>query len=146
MMQSKPNPIPGVRFTLITDISHTPYSKMLPGHVAGVYSFNETYIDMRRLARFFQAQLYLDRAINLDLINNKVICANHSPVYFNYLSIDIGSTPETVNISGASQYAIIVKPISRFLTVWNTLIKIVINEPQQQYSIGIVAEAQDELN
>ncbi|XTZ13114.1 MAG: selenide, water dikinase SelD [cyanobacterium endosymbiont of Rhopalodia inflata] len=132
------NPIPGVRLTLITDTSHTPYSGMLPGHIAGFYSFDETHIDLRRLARFSQAQLYLDQAINLDLINNKVICANYPPVDFDYLSIDIGSTPETVNIPGASQYAITAKPISRFLTVWNALIEMVINEPHQQYSISIV--------
>lgn len=132
------NPIPGIRLTLITDTSHTPYSGMLPGHIAGFYSFDETHIDLRRLARFSQAQLYLDQAINLDLINNKVICANYPPVDFDYLSIDIGSTPETVNIPGASQYAITAKPISRFLTVWNALIEMVINEPHQQYSISIV--------
>ncbi|XHU96909.1 MAG: selenide, water dikinase SelD [cyanobacterium endosymbiont of Rhopalodia gibba] len=132
------NPIPGVRLTLITDTSHTPYSGMLPGHIAGFYSFDETHIDLRRLARFSQAQLYLDKAINLDLINNKVICANYPPVDFDYLSIDIGSTPETVNIPGASQYAITAKPISRFLTVWNALIEMVINDPHQQYSISIV--------
>lgn len=132
------NPISGVRLTLITDTSHTPYSGMLPGHVADFYSFDETHIDLRCLARFAKAQLYLDQAINLDLIDNKVICANHPPVDFDYLSIDIGSTPETINIPGVSQYAITAKPIPRFLTVWNTLIKMVINEPHKQYSISIV--------
>ncbi|WGT68461.1 selenide, water dikinase SelD [cyanobacterium endosymbiont of Epithemia clementina EcSB] len=132
------NPIPGVRLTLITDTSHTPYSGMLPGHVAGFYSFDETHIDLRRLARFSRAQLYLDQAINLDLINNKVICAKYPPVDFDYLSIDIGSTPETVNIPGASQYAITAKPIPKFLTVWNEIIETVIKKPHQQYSISIV--------
>ncbi|XLQ12511.1 MAG: selenide, water dikinase SelD [cyanobacterium endosymbiont of Epithemia adnata isolate EadnSB Bon19] len=132
------NPIPGVRLTLITDTSHTPYSGMLPGYLAGFYSFDDIHIDLRRLARFSQAQLYLDQAINLDLINNKVICDNYPPVDFDYLSINIGSTPETVNIPGASQYAITAKPMSRFLRVWNTLIEMVINEPHQQYSISIV--------
>ncbi|NJQ97284.1 MAG: FAD-dependent oxidoreductase, partial [Hydrococcus sp. CSU_1_8] len=52
------NLLPGVRLTLITDTSHTPYSGMLPGHVAGFYSFDETHIDLRRLARFTKAQFY----------------------------------------------------------------------------------------
>ncbi len=44
------NPIPGVRLTLITDRTYTPYSGMLPGQVAGFYGFEETHIDLRRLA------------------------------------------------------------------------------------------------
>ena len=132
------SPIPGVRITLITDTSHAPYSGMLPGHVAGFYSFDETHIDLRRLARFSKAQFYLDQAINLDLINNKVICANYPPIAFDYLSIDIGSTPKTINIPGASQYTIAAKPVPEFLKTWNTLVKKVSNEPQKQYSISIV--------
>jgi selenide,water dikinase len=73
------NPLPGLRLTLITDTSHTPYSGMLPGHVAGFYDFDECHIDLRHLAQFAQAQLYIDRAVGLDLDNNKVICANHPP-------------------------------------------------------------------
>ncbi len=132
------NPIPGVRLTLITDTSHTPYSGRLPGHVAGFYSFDETHIDLRRLARFSQTQFYLDQAINLDLINNQVICANHPPVAFDYLSIDIGSTPKTINIPGASQYAIPAKPVPQFLEAWNKLVSMVTNTPERKYSIGIV--------
>ncbi len=131
-------PIPGVRLTLISDTSHAPYSGMLPGHIAGFYSFDETHIDLRCLARFSRAQFYLDKAINLDLVNNKVICANHPPVDFDYLSIDIGSTPKTVNIPGASQHVIAVKPVQKFLIVWNKLVKMVTSEPHKQYSIGII--------
>ena len=96
-------PLPGVRLTLITDTSHTPYSGMLPGHVAGFYDYDESHIDLRRLAQFAQAQFYLDRAIGLDLENNKVICANHPDVAFDLLSIDIGSTPATISIPGAAE-------------------------------------------
>ncbi|HEY9828960.1 MAG TPA: bifunctional NADH dehydrogenase FAD-containing subunit/selenide, water dikinase SelD, partial [Stenomitos sp.] len=94
-------PLPGLRITLITDTSHTPYSGMLPGHVAGYYDFDECHIDLRHLAQFAQAQLYIDRAVGLDLQNNKVLCANHPPVAFDVLSIDIGSTPAKVDVPGA---------------------------------------------
>ncbi|MCU0536598.1 MAG: selenide, water dikinase SelD [Hydrococcus sp. Prado102] len=132
------NPLTGVRLTLITDTSHTPYSGMLPGHVAGFYSFDETHIDLRRLSRFAKAQFYLDKAIGLDLVNNKVICANHPPVAFDYLSIDIGSTPATNSIPGACEYTIPAKPVPQFLQAWNKIVESVRNNPEQKIEIGIV--------
>jgi len=32
------------------DVTHTPYSGMLPGHIAGFYDFAETHIDLPSLA------------------------------------------------------------------------------------------------
>jgi selenide,water dikinase len=131
-------PLPGVRLTLITDTSHTPYSGMLPGHVAGFYTFEETHIDLRRLAGFAKAQFYLDRAIGLDLVNNKVICANRPPVAFDYLSIDIGSTPTTNSLPGASEYTIPAKPVPQFLQAWEQIIEAVTKNPQRKISLSIV--------
>ncbi len=131
-------PLPGIRLTLITDTSHTPYSGMLPGHVAGFYDFDDCHIDLRRLAQFAQAQLYLDRAVGLDLENKKVICANHPPVAYDVLSIDIGSTPAAVDVPGAAEYAIPAKPVPQFLSKWNQLVEEFAQNPQKPIRIGIV--------
>ncbi|MBW4543665.1 MAG: selenide, water dikinase SelD [Symplocastrum torsivum CPER-KK1] len=132
------NPLPGVRLTLITEASHTPYSGMLPGHVAGFYDFDECHIDLRRLAQFAQVQLYIDRAVGLDLENKKVLCANHPPVAFDVLSINIGSTPAHIDVSGATEYAIPAKPVPQFLSQWNQLVEDVAKNPQQPICLGIV--------
>ncbi|GAB4193783.1 MAG: hypothetical protein Fur006_39100 [Coleofasciculaceae cyanobacterium] len=132
------NPLPGLRITLITDTSHTPYSGMLPGHVAGYYDFDECHIDLRRLARASSAQLYIDRAIGLDLQTNKVLCAHHPPVAFDVLSIDIGSTPAQVNVPGAAEYAIPAKPVPLFLKNWNQIVAEFAQNPQQLLHLGIV--------
>lgn len=132
------NPIPGIRLTLITDISHTPYSGMLPGHVAGFYNFEETHIDLRRLCRFAQAQFYLDKAIGLDLVNHQVICQTHPPISYDYLSIDIGSTPQTNTVPGASEYSVPAKPVPEFLKAWNQFLETVSNKPNNSYTIGII--------
>ena len=132
------NPLPGVRLTLISDTSHTPYSGMLPGYVAGFYSFDETHIDLRHLARFAQAQFYQDRAINLNLANNKVICANHPPVAFDFLSIDIGSTPATESVTGAAKYAVPAKPVPQFLEAWHQIITRASQYPEKSLRIAVV--------
>lgn len=130
--------LPGVRLTLITETSHTPYSGMLPGHIAGFYDFDESHIDLRPLAQFAQAQLYIDTVVGLDLENNKVICANRPDVAFDILSIDIGSTPATVSVPGAAEYAIPVKPVQKFLAHWERLVDCVTQKPEKPITLGIV--------
>ena len=114
-------PLAGVRLTLITESSYTPYSGMLPGHIAGLYSYDECHIDLRPLAEFARAQLYIDRAVGLDLENNQIFCANRPPVNFDVLSIDIGSTPATISVPGASEYAIPAKPVPQLLEYWQQM-------------------------
>ncbi len=117
------NPLPGVQLTLISDVEQTPYSGMLPGYVAGVYSAEECHIDLRPLATAAKARLIRDRAIGLDLVNQRVICARRPAIAFDILSIDIGSTPNTQTVPGAREYAIPVKPISQFLHHWQELLQ-----------------------
>ncbi|MBZ8180755.1 selenide, water dikinase SelD [Oscillatoria salina] len=132
------SPLPGIRLTLISDTTHTPYSGMLPGLIAGFYTFDESHIDLQRLCRFAKAQFYLDKAVGLDLAKNQVICTNHPRVYFDYLSIDIGSTPATSSVSGAAKYAIPAKPVWKFLQAWDNLLTEVANQPEKPLSLAII--------
>ena len=123
------NPISGVDLTLISNVKQTPYSGMLPGHVAGFYSYAQTHIDLSGLANFAGAKLIIDRAIDLDLLNNKVICQSGKQVEFDYLSLDIGSTPQTITVPGAKEYAIAAKPVPQFLDAWYRLKQEAISNP-----------------
>ncbi len=131
-------PLPEVRLTLITDVSDTPYSGMLPGYIAGVYTHAECHIHLPSLAQFAGAQLIVDRAVGLDLARNRVLCANRAPVAFDRLSINIGSTPTCTAVPGAAEYAVPVKPVPEFLAVWQQLLKQAIQTPQQPLCLGIV--------
>ena len=131
-------PLPSVRLTLISDVVHAPYSGMLPGHVAGFYGYDECHIDLRSLAEFAGCQILVDRAIAIDFNKNQVICQTHPPVNFDVLSVDIGSTPATLSVPGAAEYAIAAKPVPEFLANWNQLINQRQNYPEKPLRIAIV--------
>jgi selenide, water dikinase len=123
------HPLPNVNLTLITDVLDTPYSGMLPGYIGGFYTFSECHIQLHHLAEFARSRLVLDRAIGLDLSNKQVICREHAPIAFDWLSIDIGSTPAMAAIPGAVEYAIPAKPVPQFLTAWNHLVASLQSDP-----------------
>jgi selenide,water dikinase len=114
-------PMPGVRLTLICRDAHTPYSGMLPGFVAGHYSYDDAHIDLGALARFAGARFYHSTVMSLDLTNKKVLCDNRPAVQFDLLSINTGSTPTTDHVPGATGNVVPVKPINQFLDRWEAL-------------------------
>ncbi len=114
-------PVPGVRLTLICRDVHTPYSGMLPGFVAGHYSFDETHIDLGALARFANARFFHSDVSGLDLTEKRVLCDNRPSIPYDLLSINIGSAPRTADVPGATETVVPVKPINRFLERWEAL-------------------------
>ncbi|HEY9648054.1 MAG TPA: selenide, water dikinase SelD, partial [Chroococcidiopsis sp.] len=132
------NPLPGVRITLISDVDNTPYSGMLPGYIAGLYSFDDCHIDLRPLCQFAGVVMVRDRAIGLDLEQRRVLCAEHPPIAFDLLSIDTGSTPATSTVPGAADYAVPVKPISQFLQYWDRWMVAIAQQPDQPIRLAVV--------
>ncbi len=128
-------PLPGVRVTLLTDGSDTPYSGMLPGHVAGFYRREDCHINLRSLCQFAGAQLLIDRAIGLDLVNHRVLCAQRPPITFDVLSIDIGSTPQIPRLASGSGVA--AKPVPQFLRWWDELCDRLPHH-DQPFGLGII--------
>ena len=116
------HPLPGVRLTVICRDTHTPYSGMLPGYIAGHYSYDEVHIDLSRLAIFAGARFFRDEAIGLDRAARKVLCKGRPPVPYDQLSINIGSTPRVSGVAGAEEFAVAVKPINTFNARWLALL------------------------
>lgn len=131
-------PLPGVRLTLITNLVDTPYSGMLPCHISGLYSFDESHIDLRPLSRFARCQLLMDKAIAIDMEKRQVICAHHPPVAFDVLSIDTGSTPATIDVPGAREYAIPAKPVPDLLQAWGQFLEAVRQSSPGPISFAVV--------
>ena len=111
-------PMPGVRLTLIGRDIETPYSGMIPGFVAGQYSFDECHIDLTRLAAWTGARLIRAEAIGLDRANRQVLLKDRPPVSYDLLSLDVGSSPGVAAIPGAAEHATAVKPIAELGRRW----------------------------
>lgn len=131
-------PISNLRLTLVSDVVQTPYSGMLPGHIAGFYRFDECHIDLPALAKAVSATFIKDRAIALDLTQKRLHCASGKIISFDLLSLDIGASPAFAGVPGAREYAIPAKPVSQFLQDWYRLVETVQAQPQTPLSLGIV--------
>lgn len=116
-------PVPGVRLTLICREVHTPYSGMLPGLVAGHYTYDEAHIDLRKLAVFAAARFVRAEVTGLDPEARELRFADRPAIPYDLLSLNTGSTPGTHRVPGAEEFAVPVKPISRFLPRWQGLLQ-----------------------
>ncbi|NOR80607.1 MAG: selenide, water dikinase SelD [Methyloprofundus sp.] len=114
------NPIPGVRITLISPQTMTPYSGMLPGLIAGHYTFAQTHIDLVKLALWANIRFIQDSVVGIDTENNILQLKSRPAIEFDIASIDIGSTP-TQHIEGSAEFSTPIKPISEFYQRWNLI-------------------------
>ena len=129
------NRVKGTRYTLITRDVNTPYSGMLPGHVAGYYTFDECHIDLYQLCTFAGVRMIHDEVCNIDIKNKKLFCTTGRPaIHYDILSLDIGVSPKPLpQLQTATELPNItpVKPIDKFSKRWkiirnrtkNTIIK-----------------------
>jgi selenide,water dikinase len=116
-------PLPGVRLNLICSDTHTPYSGMLPGYIAGHYGYDEVHIDLDRLCVFAGARLFRAETIGIDRRTKRVLCRDRPAIPYDLLSINIGSTPQMAQVPGAEQFAVPVKPIRQFNDRWLDLLQ-----------------------
>ena len=123
------HPVPGVRLTVVCRDTHTPYSGMLPGYIAGHYSYDDVHIDLRRLAGFAGARFYGEEVVGLDRAARKILCRNRPPIAYDLLSINVGATPMLGNVPGAAEHVVPVKPINAFNLRWLALLERVVRHP-----------------
>jgi selenide, water dikinase len=114
----------GLRLTLISSHGRTPYSGMLPGYIAGHYSYDDIHLDCRRLARFANAR-FIHAAVNgiayaagggmIDVTDGR------PPLRYDCLSIDIGSAP--LGAMNGEDMMIPVKPIANLSGYWDAVLE-----------------------
>ena len=114
-------PEPGVRVTLVSEDSQTPYSGMLPGYVAGHYGEEEIHLDLWRIAACTGARLVRARIVGLDRGARRVLLEDRPPLAYDIVSINTGSAPARA-VPGVAEHATAVKPIAGFLARWKALV------------------------
>ena len=122
-------PMPGVRLTVVCRDTHTPYSGMLPGYVAGHYDYDDVHIDLRRLAEFAGARFFRTEAVGLNRQAHELYCSDRPAIPYDRLSINIGSTPKLNDAGGSGEHVVAVKPIHRFNERWLALLERVRQQP-----------------
>ena len=127
-------PEPGLRLTIIARGVETPYSGMLPGHVAGVYEAGELHIDVARLARFAGANFIAGEVTGVEPDQNRVLLRGRPPMRYDILSINTGGVP-----GGGlepAEWITPVKPIGRFLPRWRAVAERLARETVRLVLIG----------
>ena len=127
-------PLDGVRVTVISRESHSPYSGMLPGHVAGEYCFDELHIDLMRMCAFAEARFICDEVVWIDPDGQKIEFAGRPSIRYDALSINVGGELGA-NLKGR-EHVIPVKPIGGFLPQWNRILATL--EPNTRVKLAIV--------
>lgn len=111
-------PLLGIRVTLVSEDTYTPYSGMLPGLIAGHYSFDDCYIDLRKLCQWASVRFIHSAVKCLDPVKKVIVCHQYPSLRYDLLSINTGSQPALNIIHGAVNYGYAVKPVNKFLSHW----------------------------
>jgi selenide,water dikinase len=114
-------PVLGVRITLISPATHTPYSGMLPGLVAGHYSFEQTHIDLARLCQWAGVRFVCSAVTAIHPDTQRLSIENRPAIGYDVLSIDTGSEPELDSVPGARDWSVPVKPVAHLWQRWLNL-------------------------
>lgn len=116
------DPLAGTRVTLINPAATSPYTGMLPGHVAGHYARGDLDIDLVRLAHFAGARIIFDTACGIDRQARQVHLAARAPVRYDIASIDIGAAAGLPDVEGFAAHAHSVKPLGPFAGAWQAFL------------------------
>ena len=130
-------PITDTHVTLVSPDIYTPYSGMLPGLIAGHYSYEDCHINLQRLCNWAGVQ-FLSNAVEMINPDLKTIhCTQLKSIKYDLLSINIGSRPAINDIKGADSFGSTVKPVKDFLNQWFEWIHAHSESKQKQHIVVV---------
>jgi NADH dehydrogenase FAD-containing subunit len=83
-----------INFILISPSPYQYYSGMFSGYTEGIYSIEDTRVDVRLLIEHSSIDFVEDHVIRVDARKKYVVCSNNQRIHFDLISFDIGSLGE----------------------------------------------------
>lgn len=109
-----------VHIVLVSPFHQAPYSGMVPGWLAGHYSWEECCIDFSGLCQRAGARLVASQAEGIDTARSELILQDGSRLRYDWLSLNIGATltpPESPDIT-----VLPMRPLADLQVRWNALL------------------------
>jgi NADH dehydrogenase FAD-containing subunit len=103
------------------------YSGMGPGMVAGIYSPLEHTIDVQGLVERGGGTFVHDEVVRIDAAQRRLVLSKGSVLPYDALSLNVGSEVGTPDLTGATEFGILVKPILNLLTLREKIIALKTN-------------------
>ena len=120
-------PEPGVRLTLVSRESESPYTGMLPGYIANEYEREAIVIDLLRLCRFANCRFIEGNVKRVDIERQQVhFDSERVPLRYDTLSLNTGGDC-TLQVPGG-EFVEPIKPIGRFVQSWPTICADLLNQ------------------
>ena len=113
---------PSVRITVVNPSPRNMYSGALPGVIAGHWPADAIGVDVPALCSATGATFTESTIVALDPDRRTAHLASGETLSFDLLSLDIGSTIRTLNIPAPEGKIVPIRPISGFLSIWETFL------------------------
>jgi pyridine nucleotide-disulfide oxidoreductase family protein len=123
----------GAAITLASPARYAAYSGMLPGLVAGHYEFRDCHIDLEGLCRACGVSFRQSEVTGIDFSRHRASLGDGSEFEFDWLSLDIGSLPDS---NGAAGQSLPVRPVAALLAGLDQLLAAARRSPQAVMIVG----------
>jgi selenide,water dikinase len=115
--------VTGHRLTVISPDRFSLYSGMLPGLIAGHYTWQQCHIDLGELCARAGAELVQAQVCSVDPETRTIALDNGCTLAWDLLSLNTGSAPALLAVPGAREHVVPIKPMSGFLRMWEALLR-----------------------
>jgi selenide,water dikinase len=103
-------PLSGAEVTLVSPAAWHHYSGMVPGFLQGRYAETDLTIDLGSLAARAGARLVEAMAERID-VSGRTVDTGGARLPFDALSLDVGAAPAGLDVPGAREHAVTVRPM-----------------------------------
>lgn len=123
LLELSKRPLDKVKVILVAPHALAPYSGMVPGWLAGHYSWDECCIDFMHLCRCTGTEMVLDTVVGIDTAQSQVLLAGGRQLEYRWLSLNHGST--LLPPKSTAPQVLPMRPLADLQQRWDNLLKAV---------------------